>query len=277
MQEQDQGPQDSSPRQNSPSSTTKPKPSSARTSPEPSAPGIFDRQGIKAFQILLEKSAGDPEWFALDSGLVWTWDKADRANPYKPLPRHKLYMRYLFRGLHRYRTHLIPKSRDMIATLSCCTYYAWLAMFHTGTEIVFVSDKSDKSEYNLGNVWFSYQSLPGEVRAMIPAKMRKGNSGHPRRIQFLPRDPLWPGDRSFMGSDLYALAQGEDKIQAFHPSAIYIDQIETMVRPRETLNAIFPIAKPPVKVTISGTASPGVWEELVFDRNEQVMVMQRAA
>jgi len=239
---------------------------------------------------MLRRASSNPEYFALDSGLVQTWDKADPAHPYKCLPIDEPYLRYFLRWLTNQQKVAIPKCRDMIATLTVCLYLLNRAMFGDGKEVLCLSDKSEKSEHNLGRILFAYQSMPPPVQAMIPMSFTKGTSGDPRIIRFRARPPLWPGGPEFRGSKIEAIAQGAEQVQEYHPSILFWDQVETTKRPRETYDAIIPVVKEPifdaamtqdraardasgavisdtwVQFIIMGVAAPGFWKQIVFDQ-----------
>lgn len=253
-----------------------------------------DSAGAEAAAIaraeMLRRSSRNPEYFAIDSGLVQTWDKADPANPYKCLPQDEPYLRYFLRWLTNQQKIGIPKCRDMIATLTVCMYLLNRAMFGDGKEVLCLSDKSEKSEHNLGRILFTYDRMPAPVKAMIPMRYTKGTSGDPRIMRFLPRPPLWPGGPEFLGSKIEAIAQGAEQVQEYHPSILFWDQVETTRRARETYDAIIPVVKEPifeaamaqdkaarnaageivsdtwVQFIIMGVAAPGFWKQIVFDQ-----------
>lgn len=229
---------------------------------------------------LLRRSSLSSEHFILDSGLVQTWDKADPRNPYKCLPDFKTYLRYLIRWLNAKAKTATPKSRDMMATLLHCLWHLQVAMFRDGSEVVCISDKAEKAEHNLGRMLFSFLSMPARIRRMMPIQANKGTSGDPRIIRFLPRPPLWPGGEPFRGSLMVAIPSGSEQIQEYHPSHIFVDQVETIRLLKETMNAILPVVlvaerarelDPMAKVVhlkLVGTPHPGYWKDLVHDTLE---------
>ena len=241
---------------------------------QPSSDNVAAEAWAAATAEMLRRSARNPEYFAIDSGLVQTWDKADPANPYKCLPADEPYLRYFLRWLTNQQKIAIPKPRDVMATLTVCTYLFNRAMFGDGKEILCLSDKSEKSEHNLGRILFAYDRMPAPVKSLIPIRYSKGTSGDPRIIRFLPRPPLWPGGPSFLGSKIEAIAQGAEQIQEYHPSIIFWDQVETTKRARETYDAIIPVVKEVdpgsssswVQIIIMGVAAPGFWKQIVFDQ-----------
>ena len=247
----------------------------------PSAEGALSQK--VALAELSRLASQSSEFFLIDSGLVQTWDKADPIEPYKCLPDDLDYLRYLIRWLDKIQKTATPKSRDMIATLAHCGWHLKEGMFRDGSEIVCISDKAEKAEHNLGRMLFSYASMPQELIDKIPIKVNLGTSGDPRIIRFLPRSPLWPGDKPFRGAKIEAIASGPEQIQEYHPSHIFVDQIETIARVQDTMNAIMPIvigsdkkseANPLAKrvsLKIVGTPSPGWFERLVHDRLDEAV------
>ncbi len=227
-------------------------------------------------QEILRKSCLSMEYLLLESGLLQTWDRNDSVKPYKCLPEDDPYLRLIIRANEIHNKVVIPKSRDMIVTLTTCLYHLGKLMFQDGSEVVCISDKADKAEHNLGRMYFAYSSLPPEVKAMIPMRAWKGNSGDPRILRFMPRGPLWPGGRPFVGSRAEAIAQGPDKIQEFHPSHILIDQCETIRQFKETLGAILPLVTRRMHLCAVGTPHPGYYADLVHDRLDDAVGLEAA-
>lgn len=223
--------------------------------------------------MVLKKASQDPEYLTIDSGLLQTWDRNDSVRPYKCLPDDDPYLRLIVRANEVHNKVVIPKSRDMMVTLTTCLYHLGKLMFQDGSEVVCISDKADKAEHNLGRMHFAYSSLPNEVKAMFPMRAWKGNSGDPRILKFLPRPPLWPGGPAFQGSRAEAIAQGPDKIQEFHPSHILIDQCETIKQFRETMGAILPLVTRRMHLCLVGTPHPGYYSDLVHDRLDDALTV----
>ena len=217
-------------------------------------------------QLLYRAATLPSEYFLLDSGLVQTWDKADPVHPYKCLPSHKDYLRFVARWLDSGRKRAFPKSRDMIITLTVCCWLLKDLLFRDGSQIICLSDQQKKAEHNLGRMLFAYESMPPLVKRMIPIKVAKGVSGDPRIINVLERGPLWPGGPSFKGTVAEAIAQGEQQIEEYHPSHLFWDQIETTPKPKQTYDAIMPVVKENVNFIIVGRCSPGFWSNLVHDK-----------
>ncbi len=228
-------------------------------------------------QELLRLASLKAEYLVIDSGLLQTWDRNDSERPYKCLPDDEEYLRLIVRANEVHNKIIIPKSRDMMVTLTTCLYHLGKLMFLDGSEVVCISDKADKAEHNLGRMYFAYQSLPADIRGLFPMRAWKGNSGDPRIIRFLPRGPLWPGGKPFVGSRAEAIAQGPDKIQEFHPSHILIDQCETIKQFRDTLGAILPLVTRRMHLCLVGTPHPGYYCDMVFDRMDDAFTMAEAA
>lgn len=217
--------------------------------------------------VTLQRASTDPEWAILDSGIFQTWDKADPVNPFKPLPMNKDYLRYILRWIHGNEAVAIAKSRDVMATLTISLYCLWDALFHGGREILCISDKAEKAEHNLGRIWKAYESMPAVVRRLMPAMSWKGTSGDPRIISIRPRKAIWPS-QPHKGSRIEALAKGPDKIQEYHPSLVFFDQVDTTPDLRDVLAAIMPVMKENTKTILVGTPMAGAWEEICHDTDE---------
>jgi hypothetical protein len=233
------------------------------------APGNDDTSAALVSTLVnLERATKDPEWMILDSGMCHTWDKADPTHPFKPLPDFVFYLRLMLRWMHTHENSAFVKSRDVMATLTISLYCLWTAMLHSGREVICISDKAEKAEHNLGRIWKAYESMPPMVRQLIKAQRWKGTSSDPRIIAFNRHPPLWPGAPAFEGSRIEAIAQGADKIQEYHPSLVFFDQVETTRELGATMAAIFPVMKPGTKTIMCGVACPGPWEEVCHDRDE---------
>jgi len=173
---------------------------------------------------------------------------------------------------HSHDRVAFAKSRDVMLTLTVSMYCLWYCLFRSGTEAIAISDKAEKAEHNLGRIWTGYRSMPQIARHLMPASQRLGTSGQARIITMDERVSFIPGQADFKGSRLEAIASGPDKIQEYHPTIVFIDQVDTTRLLRDTLAAIFPVMKRGTKIIMVGCPHPGVWREICYDMDEMSSV-----
>ena len=164
--------------------------------------------------------------------------------PYiKPIAERWLKERYLF----------IMKSRDMVATWTIITFYAWDTLFNEGAQNIVQSLNAKKAHDLVDRAWRIYKNQPKLLREVRPAKMTMGNmKGGELTV---------PSSNSIM----MGFPQDPDQIRQFHPRGLYQDEAAFL----PSAAASFAAAKPSIqnggRFTATSSANPGWFEAACMD------------
>lgn len=189
-----------------------------------------------------------------DAGCLWwlqnvtqTYDDhwLAKGTPQKaPFPR-KSYFRYLFGAMMRPIVHpselcqqlYIPKSRQMMTSLSACGLTTWMCQF-------------------VGNIFWVMQAGT-EAKAL--ELMRYVEMLDENQPEFLKhRNPLTKNsslEKAWAnGSRVLAVAGGQNQIRGLHPFGYVSDEAAFQPEFTECINAVLPVAKMIIAIS---TGSPG--------------------
>lgn len=208
----------------------------------------------------IHKLRSDP-WEFLKA--VRTLDQVDRANPIKPFPTHRDYLKLFTRVWLKRRLILVPKSRRMSMSWTCIAMIVWECTFHMGRSWAMVSKKEDDSNELIKRAEFILDNLDPEIV--------------PREI--IPRYDVTYCNIKFpeINSHIMGFASGADQLRQFTFSGIFGDEMAFWDNAEEMYSASFPTIEGKNEneggkfVGVSSPA-PGFFEKMVFDRLEETDV-----
>jgi phage FluMu gp28-like protein len=188
---------------------------------------------------------------------AYTLDPHDKVNPIKHFP-DKIYLRKLVDVWLEEPLLLIVKSRQMMISWLLVALNTWLAMFHKGQYVFFISKKEDDSGLSsplslLSRAYFIYNHLPESMK--IPIK----KSGTPAMLAFHTRNSI-----------IHAVSQDSDALRQYTASSIFTDEMAFQERSELVYAAVKPTIDGGGRLT--GVSTPNgkrnLFYKLVFDVKE---------
>ena len=180
-------------------------------------------------------------------GLIWTLDEADLKQPIKEFPKDP-WIEYTIKEWLDNPLLAIPKSRRMMMTWTMALCHLWLAMFHEGANVFFVSDKEEKSDALVKRAEFIFDHIPAG-RLLLPKK----------RSKFCLME--FPG----LNSCIRGVPQGAGQLRQYTATAIFADEIAFWERGQETFSASRPTIEGGGRFTCVSSAQEGFFQDLCFD------------
>lgn len=210
-------------------------------------------------QFLLGEIKSDPlYWFR-----NWTrtfdqhWYDAGLKSPYNPLPNF-IYFDHLFDFLkpepklfetQNRKIRLIVKSRDLMVSWSVIAAKTHKAMVLPRQEILLQSQTEEKGYELIFYAKTLWEQMPPWLQREFPLK--KG-----MRLEDFPKDRIEFGN----GSRIMALAQGDTKINSYHPTDLVQDEAALQAEGRSSYGAALPACQ---NITCLSSAYPGWYEDIV--------------
>tara|TARA_Y100000310_G_C20324269_1_gene642214 strand:- start:202 stop:621 length:420 start_codon:yes stop_codon:yes gene_type:complete len=128
--------------------------------------------------------------------------------------------------------------------------HLWLAMFHPGMNVFFVSDKEDKSDELVKRAEFIFDHLPDD-KVLRPQKKSK------YCLLEFPK----------LNSRIQGVPQGASQLRQFTASAIFADEMAFWERAKETFMASRPTIDGGGRFTGVSSAQEGFFKDLCFDQS----------
>lgn len=189
----------------------------------------------------------DP-WKMIEDRAIYTLDEVDLKTPVKLFTPDE-YLKVIAEEWMREKLLAVPKSRRMRLTWLMVFLHLWLAMFHQGASVFFVSDKEEKSDFLVRRAEFIFDHLPADK--MLKPQMRSKYC----LLEF-------PG----LNSSIRGIAQGAGQLRQYTATALFFDEFAFWERGRETLGASKPTVDGGGRITIVSSAQEGAFGDVVFDR-----------
>lgn len=185
----------------------------------------------------------------IERELVYTLDSNDLRQPVKLYPKHK-YIKYLFDQWLDEPLIALHKNRRMLISWGFVTAHLWLAMFHPGAQIFFISDKEAKSDELVKRAEFIYDHIPPN-KMLLPRK---------RSARCLLG---FPGLDSF----IMGLPSGSDQLRQYTASALLFDEFAFWeAGQKESLASARPTIQGGGKLTIVSSVKEGPFYDICFDK-----------
>ena len=188
----------------------------------------FERLSLMIAPAVVEKEV---EVSAKDFVFRYTYtlDPHDQDEPIKKFP-YKKYCEGLIDIWLRESLILIVKSRQMMVSWLFVSLCLWLARFHKGQYIFFVSKKEDDAGFStplslLSRAFFIYTHLPTEFRTAYK------KSGTPSMLNFIDENSI-----------IHGVSQDSDALRQYTASCILSDEMAFQERSEQ----VFAAAKPTI-------------------------------
>ena len=188
----------------------------------------------------------DP-WAMIKDGVIWTLDETNFKTPIAKFPPYP-WLEQITRQWEANRLIAIPKSRRMMITWLMIYLHLWLAMWHPGKSIFFMSENERLSKDLIKKCEFILRNIPENV--MLKPRVKHKES----MIEF-------PG----LDSYILSVPQGEDQLRSYTASAILFDEFAFWERPMATLAAAKPSITGGGRLTIVSTPGKECFREICFD------------
>jgi hypothetical protein len=193
--------------------------------------------------------AVDHPYHMIEDGLIYTLDSNDLRQPVKPFPKLP-YIKYFFNEWLNEDLIALHKNRRMLISWGFIVAHLWLAMFHPGAQIFFVSDKEQKSNELVRRAEFIYDHIPPD-KMLLPRK---------RSASCLLG---FPGLDSF----IMGLPSGSDQLRQYTASAIFFDEFAFWeAGQKEALASARPTVQGGGKLTIVSSVHEGPFYDICFDK-----------
>lgn len=233
--------------------------------------------------LIAEKCRRDAHYFVFDAKVLYTKDEHDSINPVKLFPDVP-YLRAVLDcllvsgrvmspedaryataaglslevliGLHRSGICFIEKSRDVMATLTCCAYLLWRARGFDH-QLLLVQSRKEEDAANIVFVKEPHIAKISFMEDHLPALLRK---------------TAWPKSGAYgrlyfdNGSQIWGIPEGGDVIRSNHPSVIFADEAAFQPEFGASYTAALPAVKGGGQYIAISSANPGEFYELVKDR-----------
>ena len=180
-------------------------------------------------------------------GLIWTLDETDLSQPIKEFPQSD-WIELVINEWLEHRLIAIPKSRRMMMTWTMALCHLWLAMFHEGANVFFISDKEEKSDALVKRAEFIFDHIPAG-QLLLPKK----------RSKFCLME--FPG----LNSCIRGVPQGAGQLRQYTATAIFMDEAAFWEKAQETFVASKPTIEGGGRITLVSSAQEGFFCDLVFD------------
>lgn len=162
------------------------------------------------------------------------------------------YMRPIIHWWQREQLMAIEKSRDMFATWTIVSLYAWDTIFHKGRQNIFQSEDAAKTLELVKRAWFIYQNQPKFLR------LNKAffTSSSTRSGAFIVPE---------LNSEILGFPQGPDQIRQLHPGGIFLDEAAYQMLAGDSFAACKPAIQNGGRVTMVSSANPGFFMAICRD------------
>lgn len=174
----------------------------------------------------------------------------------RPFPMYP-YIAPLYEILHTEELIAIPKTRTMFATWLITTFYTWQVLFHPDKQILFQSENAQKTNELVQRSHGIWKNQPSWLKAVAPARFGEGVS---KAGKFTVES---------LGSEIWGLPQGADKIRQFHPTAVFSDEAAFNPEAAETYAAIRPAIQGGGQYCATSSANAGWFQRLCEDSLDQ--------
>jgi len=160
---------------------------------------------------------------------AYTLDPHDFNNPIKRFPE-KHYIKRLVDVWLDERLLVVVKSRQMMATWVFVALNVWLALFHRGQYIFFISRKESDAGIDsplslLSRAYFIYNHLPDNLKA----RSKVVKSSQPPLLKFMDMDSV-----------IHGASQDSDALRQYTASSIFNDEMAFQEKSRESYAALKP-------------------------------------
>lgn len=207
-----------------------------------------DEQLASRIAINMERAIMHP-YNMIEDKLVYTLDSNDLRNPVKLFPRQD-YIKYFCDEWLNEPLLALHKNRRMMMSWACIEMHLWLAMFHPGAQIFFVSDKEQKSNELVRRAEFIYDHIPPD-HMLLPKKRSTANL-----LGF-------PGLDSF----IMGLPSGSDQLRQYTASAIFFDEFAFWeTGQKDALASARPTVQGGGRLTIVSSVKEGPFYDICFDK-----------
>lgn len=207
----------------------------------------------------MERIGRDPLWWTRNATRTFDqhWHEAGLESPYNPFPNHP-YFDVLFdfmepnpRLFHtkNRKIRLIVKSRDLMVSWAVIARKLTKALLLPRQEILLQSQTEEKGYELIFYAKTLWEQMDLWMRAQFPLKRGM-------RIEDFPKDRLEFGN----GSRIMALAQGDTKINSYHPTDLDQDEAALQTEGKASYSAAIPACQ---NIICVSSAFPGWYEELV--------------
>lgn len=151
----------------------------------------------------------------------------------------------------------LEKSRDMIATWTTITCYAWDTFFHQGRQNIFQSEDAAKTMDLVKRAMLIYKHQPKFLKDVKKAYFSQGNAKS--GVIELPD----------LHSEILGFPQGADQIRQYHPTGVFADEAAYQVSAGASFAAIKPAIEAGGRYTAVSSANPSWFMRAVRDELDQ--------
>lgn len=198
----------------------------------------------------LRRYRADPWEFACD--CVFTLDQQDRADPIKPFPKDRAYLKLFFKIWQRERLLAVPKSRRLFMSWGCSALYLWDTMFYPGRHNAIVSKKEQDADALLERGKFILEHIPKDK---LPPELIPGWDKTYTFLKFPEMDSL-----------MQAFPSGSDQLRMHGFSGVFCDEMAFQDDAADMYASTFPTIENGGKFTVVSSPAKSFFEDLVFDR-----------
>lgn len=213
----------------------------------------------EAQETILARLKSDPLWWFRNCTRTFDqhWYDEGLASPYNPLPNFAYFdvlFDFLRRQPQRFETRnrkirLIVKSRDLMVSWSAIAMKTHKALVLPEQEILLQSQTEEKGYELIFYAKTLWEQMDPWLQAEFP--LAKG-----MRLEDFPKDRIeWRN-----GSRIMALAQGDTKVNSYHPTDLVMDEAALQAEGRNSYGAALPACQ---NITCLSSAYPGWYEDLV--------------
>lgn len=168
------------------------------------------------------------------------WRENGAESPYHRLPDHR-YLCLLMEGLKREPRIFILKSRNMLLSWLCVGFFTHAATTTPGIDVLFQSQKKEKSFELVEYAKTLYERQAPEVKEVFPVMKKLEN--------------MAAGELMFTnGSRIMGISGEANEIRSYHPWGLLMDEAAFMPEAGESYNNALPVCK---KIVVVSSAGPG--------------------
>lgn len=180
--------------------------------------------------------------------VVWTKDEGDRAQPVKPFPLDKPYLRryldLLMEDRPDSRIILVDKPRQMMFSTVTLLFAHWDCLFHPARRWLLSKTTEDEASEMLSDkIRYPHSRAPEWVRARLPLR------DQPRGRAIYPKT----------GSYILAVAENvaEREARGGTASGVIVDEAARQATFESILAAVAPMASRVIAITTADIGTPG--------------------
>lgn len=188
--------------------------------------------------------------------IIWTTDERDGAEPIKPYPRDKEYLRQITEMLLLEKDSMFDKTRQMFITTQILLLWDWDCRFHEGRRyLISRSKEEDATELLTDKVRAVHQRLPEWVQLALPQASRPA-----KRVVYQP-DPGLRSKGAAPGTKSYLLAVAQNVAYSTGrggtASGILLDEAAYQAMFSDIVGAVKPMGSVLVSVTTAESVGAG--------------------